>query len=522
MRARGRLTDSGLRDGEENLALDRALIAAAGEGGPLLRFHSYRPTVSVGAHERIGHAVRSEFCARRGIPVIRRITGGGALYLDAGQLCWTLCLPSRSATRSLTLESVLHDHQRAAADALARLGLFLSPCYPGGLEHEGRKVGAVFATRVGETWVLQGTLLCAVDTQTLLKALRVPTEKLSEEGILSARQRLATLTDLFGRPPEREALRSALAGALEAQLERRLVSGPMPELSGSTAAEPVRPDMACDHAWARGAATAFRRTAGGTLYAAVRLEGERMVEVSVSGSVQLAPQGGLRELEQTLRGWPARSCTERLSAFFQRQTLQTVGFQAEDVDRVLQAALDRNEQEARLGLDRNQANTLMVHGPGTQKAHAVLARASVMLVPYCAKPPGCKWRHRDGCPECGQCEVGDAYRLARERGMRVVTITNFEHLQRTLAEMTSDGVEAYVGMCCSNFYLKRQFAFDQAGVPAVLMDISGANCYELRQEEQAYAGTFAAQAHLNGDVVERVMQFVPPVRQQGRHDREPG
>ena len=29
-----------------------------------------------------------------------------------------------------------------------------------------------------------------------------------------------------------------------------------------------------------------------------------------------------------------------------------------------------------------------------------------MLVPYCAKPDWCKWRHLDGCTECGLCEVG--------------------------------------------------------------------------------------------------------------------
>lgn len=513
---RGWAIDSGLCEAEENLALDRGLLAAAGDGRPLLRFHSYRPTVSVGAHEHIEHAVRGEFCARHGIAVIRRITGGGALYLDPDQLCWTLCLPSRAPAGPRALESVLHDHQQAVIDALARLGLSLSAHYPNDLEHEGRKVGSVFGTRVGRTWVLQGTLLCAVDTQTMLKALRVPTEKLSTEGVLSARQRLATLADLLGGAPEREALRSTLAKALEAHLGAPLVQGPIPK---DAAAEPVSPDIADDPAPGPGAATAFRKTAGGTLYAAVRAEGEDIAAVSVSGSVQLAPRGLLRELERALRGRPVRSCAERVGAFFHRRAPQLVGFHPTDVSRVLLAALDRHEQEARLGLDRAQANTLMVHGSGSEKAHGVLARASVMLVPYCAKPPSCKWRHRDGCPECGECEVGDAYRLARERGMRVVTITNFEHLQHTLGEMAADGVEAYVGMCCSNFYLKRQFAFDRAGMPAVLMDISGANCYELQQEDRAYAGTFAAQARLNRDVVERVMQFVPPV---GRHGPEGG
>lgn len=101
--------------------------------------------------------------------------------------------------------------------------------------------------------------------------------------------------------------------------------------------------------------------------------------------------------------------------------------------------------------------------------------------------------------------------MARERGMRVVTITRFEHLQGTLAEMARDEVPAYVGMCCESFYLKRHYAFDAAGIPAVLTDISGATCYDLRQEDLAYAGQFRAEARLQVGLVEKVMHFVPPV-----------
>ena len=60
------------------------------------------------------------------------------------------------------------------------------------------------------------------------------------------------------------------------------------------------------------------------------------------------------------------------------------------------------------------------------------------------------------CVECGKCEVGDAYLMARERNMEVVTITNFEHLASTLADMKAAGVESYVGMCCGEFFLKRE------------------------------------------------------------------
>jgi len=83
--------------------------------------------------------------------------------------------------------------------------------------------------------------------------------------------------------------------------------------------------------------------------------------------------------------------------------------------------------------------------------------------------------------------------------------------------MRTDGERAYVGMCCSNFFIKRHRAFRDAGLPAVLMDISGSNCYELQQEDQAYAGRFAAQATLNEKLLEQVM---PSFRRSVRRRNE--
>jgi lipoate-protein ligase A len=162
----------------------------------------------------------------------------------------------------------------------------------------------------------------------------------------------------------------------------------------------------------------------------------------------------------------------------------------------------------------------MLHDPeGTSDVTGLLARATMVLVPYCAKPAWCRWRHREGCSECGLCEVGEAYRLARERGMAITTITNYEHLVGTLRDMKARSVEAYVGMCCGNFFVKRQRAFAEAGIPAVLMDVSGANCYELKQEEDAYAGTFRAEAKIDRDLLERVIALVPHTATDARVER---
>ena len=159
-------------------------------------------------------------------------------------------------------------------------------------------------------------------------------------------------------------------------------------------------------------------------------------------------------------------------------------------------------------LNNDEATSIMLAGENID-ASSILETASVMLVPYCAKPNWCKWRHTIDCIECGKCEVGDAYKMARERNLEVVTIMNYEHLVDTLGKMKKANVSSYVGMCCGEFFLKRHHAFRDCGMDAVLIDIEGANCYELNEEHLAYQGTFKAEAMLDLPIVEKIMNEVP-------------
>lgn len=495
--------DDGLRAAWEQVALDDALCAA----GVGLRFHQYPTSGSLGAHERAAIALRTDYCEEQGIPILRRRTGGGALYLDPSQLCWSLVLPVRHLGGTAGLKEILERHGMALVAALARLGIAGRFVFPNDIEVQGRKLGSGFAARFGDRVLIQGSLLVSSpDAEAMLKILRVPTEKLSHEGVLSARQRLISVEEAVEVAPGVDRIRAALADTLAEAFHLQSV----PASPGLPL--PVSTPVAMGDDAAPEAMKAFVKTEGGTIYLALEtLADGRVVRAGFSGAVQFSPVDLFTRLGQALAGRPPETCAAALQHAFQDiASADLLGFGLDDLQRLLALVLARREQADLFGMDRDQSNTLIVHNPGGEKVAEILENATVMLVPYCAKLADCKFRFRDGCSECGMCEVGDAYRLARERGMRVVSITHFEHLQETLAQMSADEVPAYVGMCCESFYLKRHYAFQQAGIPAVLTDISGATCYELRQEDLAYAGRFRAEAHLRLDIVEKVMRFVPP------------
>ena len=509
-------TDDGLVSATASSAMDHAAYASEKEGIHL-RFYRLKPSVSLGAHEEIQRVARVEYCRKRKIEIVRRVTGGGALYLDDAQLSWTLLL--RPVPRNLAgtnLATTLERLCRVLVTTLRYLDIDATFSAPNDIEVAGRKIACGFVAADEPSIVFQGSLLLDVDIETMLTALRVPTEKLSAQGMHSARQRLTSVKEQLGAKLPIELIQAVFTREFGRSLgvEFAIDDSTPPALANKSH---IRSPSVMPNHVPPGAFSAFLNTPGGVLRSTVMLgnASDVMEHVCISGSVQLRPSDLLHRVALGLVGQPVELLEKRLTQILGGIDWELIGASSEDLRYVVQLAVNRRHEHAQIGVDVADANLLMVHSPAhNQGAGEILSTAAAMLVPYCAKPVWCKWRNLDGCSECGLCEVGEAYRLAHERGMRVISINNYEHLCETLMSLRSDGISSYVGMCCENFYVKRHVAFDECGMPAVLMDISGANCYELRQEDQAYAGTFQAQSRLNIELVRKVTTRIPRVRKQ--------
>lgn len=513
-------TDTGLRAGAANRDLDRGqLVWSRTHHAALLRLHRSQSSVWLGAHEHALEAVRGAFCRTHGIPILRRLTGGDAGYRDPRQWNFTLTVPLRTGAAHHRLGPWPERLGRALRAALRTFGFETRFVAPHHIELDGRTLGEVFVAIRAGVLVAEAHLFRGIDADTMLRALCVPKEKLTPEGIRSARRRFAVL-DHPGRPSPADA---ALLAAVQAACAAHLGLAPAATVPACRPARPRPegdgPPRCVDDDTLRG----FVRTPVGVLYGALRPDraGDRIESLSLHGDVQLHPHRLFRHLNRALRGVPLDQASERLAGVLARRPHELLGFTDADLKRLLRLLLGRRVLQSRLGLSAAEAATVMLHDPtGTADTPALLKRARLLLVPYCAKPTWCKWRHRDGCPECGRCTVGAAYRLARARGMQVRTIRNFEHLQATLTAVGASGAEAYIGLCCRHFFIKREYAFRAVGIPAVLLDIAGANCYELQQEELAYAGRFEAQAELDLPILAKIMAAVPacgaPIPARGR------
>ncbi|MCC7081698.1 MAG: DUF116 domain-containing protein [Burkholderiales bacterium] len=522
--------DSGLRSGAENNALDRAWLRmhAAGLKPALLRFWRSHPSASIGAFQAIDRELRLEYCERRGIECVRRPSGGGALYLDAAQLGVSLVCPRPFVAAGAGLEAMLARFCRGIASGLRTLGADTRFKAPNDLEIDGRKLACTFASHDGGAVLLMAIVLLDADIRTMLEALRVPTEKLSADGLAAARHRLATLTEVLGFAPVYTAVRQALEAGLSTELALALEPAHEDILIGSIRAEDLAEEsrIARGIAWPRdGALESLWRGRGSTLHCRGGVADGRFRDVRFAGDFHLAPPQAVSALEQAVAHAPLAAASERIEQVYRSYAIDSPGIGPADFAHALRALADQDALRAELGLSDAEASTLMLCGEAQPGAGERLRAAQVMLVPYCAKPVWCKWRTRDGCPECGLCAIGEAYRLGRSRGMQVTTVTNYEHLLQCLGRMREQGVKAYVGMCCGNFFRKRFHAFRDAGMDAVLLDIAGANCYELKQEDEAYAGRFQAQAKIDAGVLAKVIAPIAPVaedRPASRRDERRG
>ncbi len=173
-----------------NLAQEEYLLSRAGIRDEILYFYVNDPSIIIGRHQNTAEEIDADYVKANNIRVVRRLSGGGAVYHDRGNLNFSLITPGdpqASADFSRCLNPIL--------DALRGLGLAAELTGRNDLTLNGAKFSgnAYYHTRAGS--VIHGTLLYNTDLDVLTKALRPRPEKLLSKGIKSVRSRVTNIKD---------------------------------------------------------------------------------------------------------------------------------------------------------------------------------------------------------------------------------------------------------------------------------------------------------------------------------------
>jgi lipoate-protein ligase A len=352
--ARFRVVDAGLKEGRFNIALDQAMLELhqAGAIPDSIRFIHFLPVALVGRHQELSTEIDLDYCRAHGIAVGRRITGGGAIYLDPGQLGWELVF-RRGSLGGASLAEVARVICEAAAAGLSRLGIEARFRPRNDIEVGGRKVSGTGGFYDGDSLIYQGTVLVDVDAAAMLGALRVPRAKMAKRGLDSAAQRIVTLRELLGgtAPAMHEVEAALLAGFAERlglSFERAPLSSAEAELAQRLYESQIGREEFVAEIDRPGEARDVRvgecTSAGGTITSYVRFEGAgeaRIAQVLITGDFFVAPARLVFDLESALRGCEVAALGETIEAFFATHPMGTLSVSPGDFRRSLEAALAR-------------------------------------------------------------------------------------------------------------------------------------------------------------------------------------
>ena len=163
------------------MALDEFCLENIVREEPYFYLWRNRPSVIIGLNQNAYSEVNLPYLRANGINLVRRVTGGGAVYHDLQNLNYTI------VGLSLTPQPIV--------DALHRLGVPAELSGRNDIFVDGRKVSG-YARRVsGCQEIIHGTLMYDVDLETLTHVLDTPGSKLQAKGIGSVRSRVANLRE---------------------------------------------------------------------------------------------------------------------------------------------------------------------------------------------------------------------------------------------------------------------------------------------------------------------------------------
>ncbi|MDO5745085.1 MAG: biotin/lipoate A/B protein ligase family protein [Micrococcaceae bacterium] len=181
----------------QNVALDEVMArqVTAGTRGPTLRFWDWSDSgVVIGSFQSVRNEIDSRAAAEHGIQLVRRISGGGAMFMEAGNcITYSLYLPA-SLVDGMSFADSYPFLDAWVMEALASIGVKAHYKPLNDIATEAGKIGGAAQKRLAGGVVLHHvTMSYDIDAEKMLQVLRIGREKISDKGIASAVKRVDPL-----------------------------------------------------------------------------------------------------------------------------------------------------------------------------------------------------------------------------------------------------------------------------------------------------------------------------------------
>ncbi len=184
------------KDPRVNLAIEEYLIKNIAPEDDILLFYINQPSIIIGRNQITVQEINVDYVEENGIIVVRRLSGGGAVYHDLGNLNFSFIAPNSTDN--------FHNFRKftqPVVDVLQKMGVMAEPSGRNDILVDGKKISGNAQYVSGARMVSHGTLLWDTDLTRVGAALKVKPAKFEGKGIQSVRSRVANITDFLPAGP---------------------------------------------------------------------------------------------------------------------------------------------------------------------------------------------------------------------------------------------------------------------------------------------------------------------------------
>jgi len=185
-----------------HLALDQVLVesVAMGRREPTLRIWEWdKPAVVIGSFQSVRNEVDQEQAKKLAIPVVRRISGGGAMFMEAGSVITYSLYAPEDLVRGMSFAESYAYLDEWVLIALRSLGVQANYQPLNDIVSPAGKIGGAAQKRLAAGAILHHvTMAYDMDAEKMVRVLRIGREKLSDKGTNSAAKRVDPLRSQTG------------------------------------------------------------------------------------------------------------------------------------------------------------------------------------------------------------------------------------------------------------------------------------------------------------------------------------
>lgn len=202
--------NNGVTDPRLNLAFEEYLLRHVAHEEPLLLFYINEPSVIIGRNQNTIEEIDPEYVAEKGIHVVRRLSGGGAVYHDLGNLNFSFVTNGKDDLHNFA------KFIKPVVSVLRALGVPAELRGRSDIFAGGRKISGNAQYATTKRMFSHGTLLFDTDLEAMLRAINPRRVQIESKAVQSVRNAVANIREFLPPDMSIEGLRAALlAGIFE-------------------------------------------------------------------------------------------------------------------------------------------------------------------------------------------------------------------------------------------------------------------------------------------------------------------